>query len=73
MATSPKHSPHFLAREPDGSVRLRMRFTAEEAALFEEAAGGMPVVDWLHYSLNSAAKKAVRRPREERKHLPPPE
>lgn len=73
MATSPKYSPHFLARQADGSVRIRMKFTDEEAAVFEEAAGKMPVIDWLHQALNRAGAEAVAAVREERKHLPPPE
>lgn len=73
MAQHPKHSPHFLAREPDGSVRLRMRFTGDEAALFEEAAGKTPVLAWLHQVLNDAARHEVKKARAERAELPPPE
>jgi hypothetical protein len=69
-----KHSPHFLERNgPNGSVRLRMKFTAEEAAAFEEAAGKTPVIDWLHQQLNEAARVGVEKARAEKKHLPPPE
>lgn len=73
MATKPKYSPHFLARDVNGKVTIRMRFTDEEAAIFEEAAGKTPVIEWLHQALNRAGEEAVREVREERKHLPPPE
>lgn len=73
MATSTRRSPHFLARDASGKVTLRMRFTDEEAALFEEAAGAVPVVDYMHQALNRQATEDVRAVREERKHLPPPE
>lgn len=68
-----KHSPHFFAREPDGSVRLRIRFEGEEAALFEEAAGDTPVMAWLHRTLVAAAKRQVIEQRRQRPSAPPPE
>lgn len=55
----PRNSPHFFRREDDGSVRLRIRFDPDEASLYEEAAGSMPVVDWLHATLAKAAKEQV--------------
>jgi hypothetical protein len=55
-----RHSPHFFAREADGSVRLRIRFENEEAALFEEAAGDTPVMVWLHRTLVEAATRQVK-------------
>ena len=73
MNASKRHSPHFLARESDGSVRLRMRFTGEEAALFEEAAGKTPIMLWLHRTLKEAAQKEVEAARARRAPLPPPE
>lgn len=50
-------SPHFFDRESDGSVRLRLRFTAEQADDIEEAAGRTPLV---HYVLEAVAKTAKR-------------
>lgn len=67
-----KHSPHFLARESDGSVRLRMRFSGEEASLFEEAAGDTPIMLWMHRTLKEAAQRQVRAARAQRQALPPP-
>ena len=58
-----RKSPSFFTRESDGSVRIRLRFDAEEASLYEEAAGTMPVVDWLHYTLVTAAEKQVAKAR----------
>lgn len=55
-----KQSPHFFSREPDGSVRLRLRFEGDEASLFEEAAGDTPVMLWLHRTLGEAARRQVR-------------
>lgn len=71
--TSPKrHSPHFFAREPDGSVRLRIRFENDEASLFEEAAGDTPVMAWLHRTLGEAARRQVRA-RRQRANVEPPD
>lgn len=68
-----KHSPHFFERSADGSVRLRIRFENEEAALFEEAAGDTPVMAWLHRTLVAAAKRQVQEQRRKRPTAPPPE
>lgn len=68
-----RHSPHFFAREADGSVRIRVRFENEEAALFEEAAGDTPVMIWLHRTLTAAAQRQVREQRKNRTPAPPPE
>lgn len=73
MAEPKRHSPHFLAREGDGTVRLRMRFTGEEASLFEEAAGDTPIMLWLHQTLKEAAQREVDAARARRAPLPPPE
>lgn len=73
MSDSRRHSKHFLAREDDGSVRLRMRFTGEEASLFEEAAGDTPIMLWMHRTLKEAAKRQVRAARAKRDPVPPPE
>lgn len=47
-------SPHFFRREADGSVRLRIRFTPDEAALIEEAAGQTPLMLDIHRSSATA-------------------
>lgn len=73
MSSSRRHSKHFLARESDGSVRLRMRFKGEEAALFEEAAGNTPIMLWMHRTLVEAARRQVRAARAQRETIPPPE
>ena len=68
-----RHNPHFFAREADGSVRVRVRFEGDEAALFEEAAGDTPVMQWLHRTLVAAAKDQVLEQRRQRPAAPPPE
>lgn len=60
-----RQSPSFFTRESDGSVRIRLRFDAEEASLYEEAAGMMPVVDWLHHTLATAAQEQVAKARQQ--------
>lgn len=60
MTARRRHSPSFFAREPDGSVRLRIRFEGDEASLFEEAAGDTPVMVWLHRTLGEAARKQIK-------------
>lgn len=70
---SQQPSKHFLEREDDGSVRLRMRFSGEEASLYEEAAGDTPIMLWLHRTLNAAAEREVRQARRERAAIPPPD
>jgi hypothetical protein len=54
-------SPHFFRRESDGSVRLRIRFTAEEAALIEEAAGTTPLLLYIHRVLGDRARFHIRK------------
>ena len=54
-------SPHFFRRENDGSVRLRIRFTPEEAALIEEAAGDTPLLLYIHRVLNERARYHIQR------------
>jgi hypothetical protein len=73
MSKGRQHSQHFLLREDDGTVRLRMRFSHEEASLFEEAAGDTPIMLWLHRALKGAAEREVRKLRARRADLPPPE
>lgn len=72
MPTPKKHNPHFFAREADGSVRVRVRFEGEEAALFEEAAGDTPVMIWLHRTLTRVAREEVREARRQQPQVPPP-
>lgn len=54
-------SPHFFKREGDGSVRLRIRFTPEEAAAIEEAAGETPLLLYIHRVLADRAKYHIRK------------
>lgn len=67
-----KHSPHFFNREADGTVRLRIRFNSDEAALMEEAAGDTPVMVWLHRTLTAAANRQVKEARRKRGKVDPP-
>lgn len=61
MPKQPSHSSsHYLIRSDDGSVRLRIRFTPEEATLIEEGAGGTPVMLYIHRVITAAAKRHVR-------------
>lgn len=60
-------SPHFFKREADGSVRLRIRFTAEEAALIEEAAGETPLLLYIHRVLGERARYHIGKAEEARK------
>lgn len=73
MSSGRQQSKHFFTREGDGSVRLRMRFTSEEASLFEEAAGGEPILPWLHRTLKESARTQVNAARAKREPVPPPE
>lgn len=68
-----RQSPSFFSREPDGTVRIRLRFDQEEASLYEEAAGTMPVVDWLHHTLVTAARAQVAKARETQPKVVPKE
>lgn len=49
-----------------------MRFTSEEASLFEEAAGDTPIMLWMHRTLKDAANRQVKDARAKRAALPPP-
>lgn len=62
----PRLSPHFFKREADGSVRLRIRFTAEEAALIEEAAGDTPLLLYIHRVLGERARYHISKAEEAR-------
>lgn len=58
---TPGMSPHFFKREADGSVRLRIRFTPEEASLIEEAAGETPLLLYIHRVLGDRARYHIRK------------
>lgn len=60
-SATPNMSPHFFRREADGSVRLRIRFTPEEASLIEEAAGETPLVLYIHRVLGDRARYHIRK------------
>lgn len=68
-----QHSPHFFAREPDGTVRLRVRFDGPEASLIEEAAGDTPLMIWLHAAVNKVAHDDVVKARRARPDVAPPD
>lgn len=59
MSSPAPRSRHFFDREPDGSVRLRIRFDSDEADLIEEAAGDTGLLLWLHRTWRSAAERQV--------------
>lgn len=59
--TNRQDSPHFFRREADSSVRLRIRFTPEEASLIEEAAGETPLLLYIHRVLGDRARYHVRK------------
>jgi uncharacterized membrane protein YkgB len=48
-------SPHFFRRDRDGSVRVRLRFTPEEAAAIEEAAGDQPLMPYIYDAIKKVA------------------
>ena len=52
-----KHDPYRFTREQDGSVRLRIRFTSDEADGIERAASG-PILEWVHGTLHEAVRNA---------------
>lgn len=54
-------SPHFLKREADGSVRVRLRLSPEEARLIEEGAGGTPVMLYIHRVLKDRAQYHIKK------------
>ena len=70
MATR-RPSLHFFTREPDGGVRVRLRFTGELASLIEEAAGQKPLMPWIYEALEKQAKADVRTARRNRITTPP--
>ena len=60
----PKPNPHFFRRESDGTVRLRIRFSEEEASLIEEAAGTTPLLVYIHRVLRERAKYHISKARQ---------
>ena len=58
---SRRKSDRFFERQRDGSVRLRIRFTPEEANLIEEAAGETPLLLYIHRVLNDRARYHIRK------------
>lgn len=62
-----KLSPHFFKRDKDGSVRVRIRLSPEEASLIEEAAGETPLIPYMHRVLMSRAKIHAESARKERR------
>ena len=49
----PDHDPARLSRDADGSARVRLRFTADEADAIERQAGedDQPVMTWIFHML----------------------
>lgn len=68
----PKPSAAFFSREPDGTVRLRVRFTGELASLIEEAAGTTPLMIWIYRTLESAARRQIEAARRAQPKIQPP-
>jgi len=73
MSEQRKLNPHFFAREENGTARVRIRFTPEEASLIEEAAGRTPVLKWIHDTINHTATAQAQQARKNRPKAPPPE
>ena len=65
-------NPNFFDRERDRTVRLRLRFSEEDADLIEEAAGDTPLITYIHRTLREQARYHVRKSREAMD-LPDPE
>lgn len=59
-------SPHFFRRDENGSVRVRLRFSAEEANLIEEAAGSTPLIPYMQHVLLDRARIHAERARKDR-------
>lgn len=71
MPAATEKSPHFFDREADGSVRLRLRFTKEEADLIEEAAGRSPLVPWIIQAVVEVAEDEAAEARSSRPQVRP--
>jgi len=50
-----------------------MKFSGEEASMFEEAAGDTPIMLWMHRTLKEQARREVEASRAQRVTLPPPD
>ena len=59
-------SPHFFRRDDNGTARIRLRFSPDEAALIEEAAGKTPLIQYIRKVILSAARTHAERARRER-------
>lgn len=73
--TSPKQarrSPSFFARDPDQSVRVRLRFEPQLASLIEEAAGRTPLLSWIYAALEAKAQEEVAERAQLLQQIPPP-
>lgn len=73
--TNPKQarrSPSFFSRDPDQSVRVRLRFEPQLASLIEEAAGRTPLLSWIYSALEAKALEEVEERTRLRKQIPPP-
>lgn len=66
MTESRKLSRHFFRRDDNGTVRIRMRFSADEASLIEEAAGDTPLIVYMHRVLMDRARIHAEKARKER-------
>lgn len=66
-------SPYFFERDRDGSVRLRLRLSPEEASLIEEAAGTVPLMSWIYRTLSTEASARVEENRAALADISPPE
>lgn len=59
-------SANQFRRDPNGTVRIRMRFGPEEADLIEEAAGDTPLVTYMKRVLLERAKVHAEKAGKER-------
>lgn len=71
MPRATDKSPHFFDREPDGSVRLRLRFSSEEADVIEEAAGTTPLITWIVRTVVEVAEDEAEEARQNRPKVRP--
>lgn len=67
MSKQTSLSPHFFRRDRNGTVRIRLRFSPDEASLIEEAAGDTPLITYIHRVIIERAKVHAKRAREERR------
>lgn len=71
MSNRTEKSPYFFEREADGSVRLRIRFSEEDANLIEEAAGRSALVPYILKAVVDAAQRDVEEARRSRPRVRP--